>query len=222
MSDFVIEKQTAADIVYGLIKKEIIELNYKPGEKLSEQKIAERYNVSRDPVRKAVSKLALEGLLVSKPQFGTIVSEISIPQALDICDIRLLLEVYAIEHAVQNMSDDEIYILVKNYERLEDILKNIADSELQNQEIYSLDAQMHNAIYVASGNSMVKSVIDAYAFIIKRVQIANIKWHQRKDDTVKEMGMIIRALQSRDTEKAVSAMRVHIGNIRLTVEKTYR
>jgi len=101
-------KQTTTDLVYEQLKKDIINLVYMPGEKLSEAKIAERYGVSRDPVRKAVALLEQESLLTSRPQFGTIVNPISLKQGIEVCTIRYLLETYAIEVAAKKINDATI------------------------------------------------------------------------------------------------------------------
>ena len=100
-----IRKATSADVVYEKMKNDIVTLFFKPGEKLSETKLAARYGVSRDPVRKAVSRLAQEGMLESKPQVGTLVKSLSIEQGKDVCDLRCLLECYAIERAVETIDE---------------------------------------------------------------------------------------------------------------------
>ena len=211
-----VEARTVTDAVYDALYHDIINLRFQPGEKLSEARLAELYGVSRDPVRKSISRLIQDGLLISRPQCGTIVSGISIQQGMDMCEIRCLMETYAVRKAVENISEETLQALLAEHR---DIERRMAgdDSERIKQEIYSLDDRMHKAIYEASGNSMIESVIGSYDFIIKRIQIANMKWHKRKTATMKEMGAILEALEARDTDRAVNAMSIHIDNIRKTV-----
>lgn len=216
MKNISIKRNTTADAIYEQLRKDIINLYFSPGEKLSEAKLAEHYGVSRDPVRKSVSRLVQEGLLISKPQYGTIVSSVSIKQGIDICEIRLLLESYAIRKAVKNLKEEIIDELIYEQECIEKRI-NLQDDEAIKQEIYALDGKMHQAIYDASGNTMVSSIIESYEYIIKRIQIANMMWHSRKNATMKEMHDIIFALKNRDEEAAVEAMRTHINNIKTTV-----
>lgn len=216
MEKLVVRSRTAADMVYHELYQDIINLRFQPGEKLSETMLAERYGVSRDPVRKSISRLVQEGLLISRPQYGTIVSPISIQQGIDICDIRLLLETYAVHIAVKNLDESTIFSLVNEYEDLQKRL-NSDDQEKIRQEIYSLDGRMHKVIYDASGNNMIANIINSYSFIIRRIQISNIMWHNRQTATMQEMGKIIKALSSRDEEAAVEAMSVHIENIKKTI-----
>ena len=72
---------TIGDSVYEQLLEEILTLQYLPGEKLSEILLAEKYGVSRAPVRNALGRLEQDGLVRIKPQSGTIVSEISIQKA---------------------------------------------------------------------------------------------------------------------------------------------
>ncbi len=210
---------TAADAVYRELRKDIITLNFKPGEKLSEAKLAEHYGVSRDPVRKAVSRLVQEGLMESRPQYGTIVSEISIKQGIAVCEIRLLLETYAIRKAVKNISDDEADALFSELDGIERRMSG-RDDDAINEEIYALDGKMHRAIYAASGNDMIAEIINSYEYIISRIQISNMVWHNRKTETVREMHDVIHALRERNEDKAVEAMSLHINNIKKTLEST--
>lgn len=211
-------RATAADAVYKELRKDIINLHFKPGEKLSEAKLAEYYGVSRDPVRKSISRLIQEGLVESRPQYGTIVTEVSIEQGIAVCDIRLLLETYAIRKAVNNIDEETLDSLVND---LDDIEKRMEfqDDEAIKQDIYSLDGRMHKAIYASSGNAMIAEIISSYEYIISRIQISNMVWHSRKQQTMKEMHEIIYALKDRNEDRAVAAMSVHIENIRKTVEK---
>ncbi|MBR1918262.1 MAG: GntR family transcriptional regulator [Spirochaetales bacterium] len=212
-----IRKVTAADAVYEQLKGDLVSLYFKPGEKLSEAKLAERYGVSRDPVRKSVSRLVQEDMLESKPQVGTIVKGISIEEGKAICEIRLLLESFATRSAAVNIADDVIDGLLSEYDMIARRL-SIQDDEKIKNEIYSLDDRMHQAIYEACGNCMIKTVIASFSHIIKRIQISNMTYHQRKVSTMEEMHEIMLALKEHDVERADRAMKVHIGNIKKTLE----
>ncbi len=212
-----IHKVTAADAVYEQLKGDLVSLYFKPGEKLSEARLAERYGVSRDPVRKSVSRLVQEGMLESKPQVGTIVKGISIEEGKAICDIRLLLESYATRSAAVNIEDAVIDELLSEYDRIARRL-TVQDDDSIRSEIYSLDNRMHLAIYEASGNCMIKNVILSFSHIIKRIQISNMTYHQRKIATMEEMHEIMLAIKAKDVERADKAIRVHIENIKKTLE----
>ncbi len=215
METVMLKQKTAADAVYEQLKEDIITLYYKPGEKLSEAKIAQRYGVSRDPVRKSVSRLVQEGLVVSKPQSGTFVQEVSLKQGQDVCDIRCVLETYAIRKAIGHVSKeklDQLSAMLEKAKRMMDF-----DSEEARQLIYAADGAMHQTIWDASGNEMVAKTIKSYDAYVRRIQISNMIYHSRKQATMEEMEAIVSALRANDVDKAEEAMRIHISNIKKTL-----
>lgn len=211
-------KQTTTDLVYEQLKKDIINLVYMPGEKLSEEKIAERYGVSRDPVRKAVALLEQESLLTSRPQFGTIVNPISLKQGIEVCTIRYLLETYAIEVAAKKINDATILDLKRKIIEVEAKLET-CDREQILPLLFEMDKELHNAIYDACGNETLKSIINTYSTIIQRIRKANVTWAHREKSSIKEMKAIIEALCCHDPIMAKEAMAAHIANIEKTVEE---
>jgi len=213
-----VKRKTAADAVYEQLKEDIITLYYKPGEKLSEVKIAQRYNVSRDPVRKGISRLVQEGLLVSKPQYGTIVCGLSVKQGQEICDIRLILEVYAIKMAIGHIPEEKLAVLLEDLGKAKKALAQ--DSDEATNLIYKLDGEMHAAIWDFCGNSMIGNIIKSYDSIVRRIQISNIMYHERKQGTMAEMEEIIIALRNNNEKRAEDAMRLHITNIKKTLVQT--
>ncbi|MDY4610552.1 MAG: GntR family transcriptional regulator [Sphaerochaetaceae bacterium] len=213
-----VKRKTAADAVYEQLKEDIITLYYKPGEKLSEVKIARRYNVSRDPVRKGISRLVQEGLLVSKPQYGTIVCNLSIEQGQEICDVRLILEVYAVKMAIGHIPEGQMKVLLENLEKAKKALAQ--DSEDTTTLIYKLDGELHSTIWNSCGNNMIGTIIKSYDSIVRRIQISNMMYRERKQETMAEMEKIILSLKDNDERSAEEAMRTHIANIKKTLVQT--
>ncbi len=211
-----IRKVTASDAVYEQLRDDIISLFFQPGEKLSETRLAERYGVSRDPVRKSISRLVQEGMLESRPQVGTIVKAISIEKGNDVCELRKILEVYAITRAIDSIPLSDIDEMLRKYDRI--VLHHEQGEDVKN-DIYALDEQMHRSIYDHCRNSMLASTIDSFSPIIKRIQISNMTYHQRMESTLSEMHDILLAIRDRDEKRAVEAMTTHIENIRLTLAK---
>ena len=110
-----LDNRTIGDSVYEKIKYDIVHLT----QKLSEASLAEKYGISKAPVRVALRKLQEEGLIVIRPQSGSIVSPISISRAVNIIDIRLLLEPYAAAHAVQNLTKEDLRYLEERFKLLD-------------------------------------------------------------------------------------------------------
>ena len=105
----IIRKRTPhSQIVYDKLKTEIIENILKPSEKLIEEDLARKLEVSRTPIREALKQLEQEGLVTYFPRRGYIVSEISIEDASDIYEIREVLEGLAIKHICINSRKEAV------------------------------------------------------------------------------------------------------------------
>ena len=87
-----LEVKKISDYVYDAILKNIVELKYAPGEKISETMLSKELGVSRAPIKTALSKLEAKKLVEIRPQYGTFISRISPERAKNICEIRILLE----------------------------------------------------------------------------------------------------------------------------------
>ena len=156
-------------------------------------------------------KLQEEGLIVIRPQSGSIVSPISISRAVNIIDIRLLLEPYAAAHAVQNLTKEDLRYLEERFKLL-DIM--VPGSEERSQFISKVDIELHGMIQDRSGNPMIREILSRYPSEIQRIRRANIEWRNRMGPSEQEMRYIFAAITQRDAEKAAEAMRIHLNNIR--------
>ena len=210
-----LEVKKISDYVYDAILKNIVELKYAPGEKISETMLSKELGVSRAPIKTALSKLEAKKLVEIRPQYGTFISRISPERAKNICEIRILLEQYAIREAVKNITDQQV-------EKIGTIFGNLEQFDGSDQAhrelIYKADEELHELIYTVCGNSIIKEVIEQYRAEIRRIQYANMEWGNRKDSTQEEMREIFEALCARDEERAQKAMEKHLLNIKKTAE----
>ena len=211
-----LEKKTISDYVYDKILERIVQLEYAPKEKISETQLSASLDVSRAPIKTALTKLEKEGFVSIKPQYGTFVSEISLERAKGICEVREILEVEAVKKAVHNITEKQLNQLEILFNKL-DAMSEFNDEK--RQFIYDVDTQLHNAIYLAGQNIIIEEIILRYKPEIQRIQHANMTWADRKIHTQSEMKKIFNALKIRDEEQAAKAMKEHISNIRRTIEK---
>jgi DNA-binding GntR family transcriptional regulator len=103
-----VRKRTAAEQVYRALKRDIITLRHRPGESLTEQQLASLYGTSRVPVREACRRLDQEGLLTGRPYRGFSVNQISLKEIGDCFDLRLGLEVRALELAAERATSGDL------------------------------------------------------------------------------------------------------------------
>lgn len=95
--------QTAEDMTQSFIREAILQGVFQPGERLNLDRIAEMLGVSRMPVRASLRQLESEGLLAIHPYRGARVSSLSAEQIAEIYELRIVLESYLLEKAVENM-----------------------------------------------------------------------------------------------------------------------
>ncbi len=102
------QRQTVAEIVYQALRRDIITLRHRPGAALAEQELADLYGSSRVPVREACRRLQQEGLVRGIPYKGYSVNQISLKDIRDCFDLRLALELHALEGASRRASDADL------------------------------------------------------------------------------------------------------------------
>ena len=94
--------------VFDELRRDIFACDFLPGEELRESELAKRYGVSKSPIRDALQKLELEGLIEIEPRRGHRVAPISVGDAEDILELRAVLEGAALRKIVSEASDDDL------------------------------------------------------------------------------------------------------------------
>ncbi|HSR13151.1 MAG TPA: GntR family transcriptional regulator, partial [Thermodesulfobacteriota bacterium] len=148
--------ENLAGRIYESLRKDILELKMKPGQKLSEIQLARKFLVSRAPVRDAIRRLHQENFLLVKPQVGTIVMPISLLKAMDILEVRIRLEPFAAALAAPKITNEDIDLL--NYYFLR--LANKEALPDRKKKLYEADAIVHNTIWERCGNEEIKTILD--------------------------------------------------------------
>lgn len=110
--------KTYTQTIYEQLRHEIVSGVLRPGDRLTEQEIAQRMGSSHGPVREALAQLRALGLIIALPHRGTFVSEISQEDARDIYEIRVVLEREAVRRALPRMTDEDVIDLRERLDRL--------------------------------------------------------------------------------------------------------
>lgn len=203
-------KQTATSLPEDLaarIRDDILSGRLQDGSKLTEQTICDKYKVSRTPVREALSKLEVEGLVESIPNRGAFVRALSEQDIADIMTMRKIYEIQAVRWAVERITDEELDELEENFEFMEFYtMKNDIDKML------NINRSFHRMIYSASHNRMLAQLLSAYQNYIRHdtTQLSQTEDYLRT--VLEEHRQIFLAILSRDQEAAVAAMEEHMNN----------
>ena len=204
-----------AEEVYQRLHDYIINLRIKPGEKVSEVKLAEKYNVSRGPIRQVIQRLQQEGLVVVKSQVGTIIMPIY-KKGLGCSPGKAsILEPYAAEKAATAIEDSDLM-------ELEQCFNALDRHDLTNDErvklLFSTDIFLHQTIWRLSGNEEIIQILNNYPEAVKRIRHSTLELDNRLVPSRDEMMTIYQALAKRDPIEARVAMYEHIANISNSLE----
>ena len=107
------------DVVFKKLRKAILTGALKPGERLMEIHLAEKLGVSRTPIREAIRKLELEGLVQMIPRRGAIVTEITEKSMKDVLEVRRALDILSVELACDRITEEEKETLEKACQNFE-------------------------------------------------------------------------------------------------------
>jgi DNA-binding GntR family transcriptional regulator len=184
------------EIMWGKIESEVL---------LSESVLAERFGVSRTPVREALTRLANDGLLTALPRRGHLVRAISLSEVLDAFRVRELLEVEAVSQAVRRIGDEDIA-------RLRTLANTRASPDLP-----AVNREFHLIIARASGNRILFEFLEKLLVSMQRVLIMAPQTITWVEDVADEELAIVDALVARDETAACEAMRRHIRNAMASV-----
>ncbi len=193
--------------VYRIIKRDIIQGKLVSDTRLFEEKIAEQMNISRTPVREALRLLAAEGFVKLIPNIGIVVNQVSPQDLLDVLNIRLQLETYAVSLAAQKIDQKAI----KN---LKIIIEQMEEAVLSKDALaYSnLNSKFHKSIMNISEN---KKLIEICANLYQQSEhwIKALGVPERLRHSLQEHKDIYNALQDKDLDKAKQAMHIHLHNV---------
>ncbi len=184
----------------------IAEGRLKPAERLNELRLSQEFGTSRAPVREAARLLESQGLVVSSPRRGFFVRTLSAADLRDIYDLRLGLELYAAELALEKIGEDEISALEEQIQRL----YQLADEGSVEEQIFQ-DFVFHRMLCKFSGNARILKVYDDLATDM-RAGITLIGKLYDDPHRIAETHMpILDALKARDVVKLREALHFHIA-----------
>ncbi|MFK5980500.1 MAG: FCD domain-containing protein [Rhizobiaceae bacterium] len=138
-----IPARTSSEKAYRLIREDIITGALEPGLKLKIDMLRERYDLGTGPLREALARLSSDHLVHLTGQRGCVVAAMSVEDALDIGNMRKMLEMQAVESSIENASDEWELGLIATFHRLEQIerrmdqgIHEMAEWEIRNQKFH--------------------------------------------------------------------------------------
>jgi DNA-binding GntR family transcriptional regulator len=196
------------DNIYQAIRSAVLTCEFQPGQELREQVLAERYRVSRSPVRDSLLRLAQENLITVLPRQGYRVKPISISDVEDIFGLHLVIEP-ACAAAAANRGDDAAL-------RALDRFRDPPNEDKMEAKFVEYNRAFHRAIWDLSGNARLAAVaVDVSDQLDRLVRVSlRANKHEYVRDACAEHEAIIDALQARDADLASRLSYQHAAHAR--------
>lgn len=201
--------QLARHRVKGDIQTMIIEGQYKPGEKLIQQKLARKLGVGQGVVREALLELQMSGLVETIDNRGVFVGELSAQTLLEAYYVREMHEGLAVRLCCDHMTRAEI-------RELKELARTMCDKGVsgERQEMGQLDRRFHNQIILKSGNVLLERLAESYSILQKVVHINHDPQEVYNDHVA-----ILDAVEAGEADTAEKLMRAHIAKGRRVLEE---
>jgi DNA-binding GntR family transcriptional regulator len=209
------------DEIYDRIKQAILACDMPPGFGIREQTLAKHFGVSKSPVRDALHRLQSEGLVEVKPRKGYHVTTVSLEDALELYEMRLILECACVERAARAASHSDLSLLAR--------YKRGPKTDAQREWI-TYNREFHIAIAGMCGNqrlaSAARDVVSAFDRLtsasLTQLEGATGRSFATFEAMDREHSEIIEALRKRDANRAVQLMQLHIETSRNRYLRSYR
>lgn len=195
------------DVVFNTLRQAILTGELKPGERLMEIHLANRLGVSRTPIREAIRKLELEGLVTMIPRRGAEVAQITEKSMKDVLEVRRTLDALSAELACERISPEEEEALKKACQNFEEAVKT-KDAKI----IAKADVALHDIIAAATGNQRLIQLINNLAEQMYRYRFEYIKDASQHERIIKEHRIIYESVVKKDKVAASEMAKTHIDN----------
>jgi DNA-binding GntR family transcriptional regulator len=209
-----IPRQSLHDALVANLRGMILDRELKPGDKIAEQKLCERFGVSRTPLREALKVLSAEGIVELLPHRGAMIARTSLAEMQELFPIMGSLEALAGELAAEHATDED----VATVQALQD---EMAAAYKDGDEIryLRLNRQIHEAIFRIAGNDSLTTMwqqiltrIHSFRFVVRK---SEANWKSALEEHVR----IMEALAARDKKKLSRLLRKHVTGTTVSIAR---
>ena len=201
------------DVVFNTLRQAILRGEFKPGERLMEIQLANKLGVSRTPIREAIRKLELEGLVIMIPRKGAEVADITEKSLRDVLEVRKALEELAVQLACEKITQEELEELEKAGENFKKVLNRSKDIT----EVAEADVRFHDVIYMATDNQKLILLLNNLREQMYRYRVEYLKREEAHPQLIAEHAAIIEYISKGEKKAATDIMCKHIDNQVTTV-----
>ncbi|KUK14315.1 MAG: hypothetical protein PWQ16_78 [bacterium] len=194
--------------VYRVIKEAILKGELEGGSRLVETQLASQLGTSRTPVREAIRRLAVEGLVELIPNQGAFVTKFSLKDIENVFQIRSVLEGLAVKLFAKRCGAEEIENLKRKLERMKKVAEErdvIAYSEL--------DAEFHRFIWFSSGNERLSRMLESIVSYINTYRLRSLYITGVMEKSLEDHEKILELIIQRKAKEVEELMRLHVEGV---------
>lgn len=203
--------RTLPGIITHDLREAILSGQLAGGVQLKQEELAARFGVSMSALREALKSLEAEGLVTFYPNRGAVVSELSAEEAKEIFDIRIFLELGALELAVPNLTETDLAAAGAILDR--------ADGEADSQLWTTLNWQFHETIYRVADRPKLFSLIQNLHNNVARYMRIYLSTLHYQEKSQAEHRALLKACQQKDVKAAQKLLRKHMAAARDNLSK---
>jgi DNA-binding GntR family transcriptional regulator len=195
-----------AEQIYEKLKWEIIKGELVSNTSISERKFSEKYGISRTPLREALARLAMDGFVINIPGWGYIVAPITFKEVVDIFDVRMCIETFAVTKICDNKISVDCDLLREiNHDYFE--AGNTGNGEvyiIKNVNFHKVIVDAVDNAYVTNINNLTRDIVLRLAFASNRLKAVVTR------DGYQEHERLIRYLESFNSQECIEELQAHL------------
>ena len=195
------------DVVFNTLRQAILRGELKPGERLMEIQLANKLGVSRTPIREAIRKLELEGLVLKIPRRGAEVAEITERNLRDVLEVREALEELSVKLACEHATQAQI----EEMKQAAQVFKESLSGD-DVTRIAEADVAFHDAINMATDNQKLIQILNNLREQMYRYRVEYLKNNEVYEQLLEEHEFLIQAVIKHDKAQAKDIICRHIDN----------
>ncbi|GKS84439.1 MULTISPECIES: GntR family transcriptional regulator [unclassified Acidovorax] len=187
------------------LRQRIFRRELQPGSWIDELRIAEEFGISRTPLREALKVLAAEGLVTMKVRRGAYVTEVSDKDLRDVYHLLALLESDAAGVVAASATAEQL-------RELEGLHRELAASVDDRERFFAVNERFHMRVLELADNRWRNQMVADLRKVMKLNRHNSLLKQGRIDESLREHGRVLAALQAHDAQAAACAMREHFAN----------
>ena len=195
------------ELVFETLKQEILDLELKPGQIISENEICEKFGVSRTPVREAVRRLQEQGFVNSVPYSGTQVTLLNLDNIKQMIYMRVAVETMVMRDFMEIATPlwlEEVHHMIRSQEAL------IQEKRFEPEQFYRMDADMHAVWFRATGKKKLWDMIQAQQLHYTRFRMLDFVTETDFTRIIKEHTELFKLMEKKDIKGLEQALKEHL------------